>query len=308
MKLGKIRKALEGLLLDVNLGRVTTDKAILTWDSDEDLKSGDFVRGIDEDGNEYNLEDGDYVTDDGKTIVVEGNKVVEIKDKEAEVSNETPTNEEFARTTIQNFEVSYSEKEQLIAAAYRELGGNGYLAEAGDDYAVFYFYNGDWEPAGYMRYDIEWVDGKPVLSNPVEVKPSYVPKTDVANDVVEETKETEVTEVKEVTEEMAGVQEMARLQETDGESPVEPDVEPDEDQPEPASTEETVEDKVAKLEDLVAKLEAQIGELENRIAKLEDRIGKLEETPKTVEEEFRSMSRPKGNGRKENNIIRFAEA
>lgn len=290
MKLGKIRKALEGLLLDVNLGRVTTDKAILTWDSDEDLKSGDFVRGIDEDGNEYNLEDGDYVTDDGKTITVEGNKVVEIKDKEAEVA---PTNEEFARTTIQNFEVSYSEKEQLIADVYRELGGNGYLAEAGETYAVFYLYNGDWEPAGYMRYDIEWVDGKPVLSNPTEVKPGFVVKEE---ETVEETVE-ETTEVKEVTEEMAGVQEMAKLQETDSESPVEPD----EDQPEPASTEETVEDKVAKLEDLVAKLE-------DRIAKLEDRIGKLEEEPKTVEEEFRSMSRPKGNGRKENNIIRFAEA
>lgn len=296
MKLGKIRKALEGLLLDVNLGRVTTDKAILTWDSDEDLKSGDFVRGIDEDGNEYNLEDGDYVTDDGKTIVVEGNKVVEIKDKEAEVSDETPTNEEFARTTIQNFEVSYSEKEQLIADVYRDMGGKGYLAEAGDDYAVFYFYNGDWEPAGYVRYDIEWVDDKPVLSNPVEVKPAFVVKEEekveepVAEEVKEETVE-ETTEVKEVTEEMA------KLQETDDESPVEPD----EDQPEPDAAEETVEDKVAKLEDLVAKLE-------DRIAKLEDRIGKLEEEPKTVEEEFRSMSRPKGNGRKENNIIRFAEA
>lgn len=299
MKLGKIRKALEGLLLDVNLGRVTTDKAILTWDSDEDLKSGDFVRGIDEDGNEYNLEDGDYVTDDGKTIVVEGNKVVEIKDKEAEVSNETPTNEEFARTTIQNFEVSYTEKEQLIAAAYRELGGNGYLAEAGDDYAVFYFYNGDWEPAGYVRYDIEWVDGKPVLSNPVEVKPAFVVKEE---ETVEETGVEETTEVKEVTEEMA------RLQETDSESPVEPD----ETESEPDATNNSVDDTV---EDRVAKLEARIGEQENLVAKLEDRIGeledriaKLEEEPKTVEEEFRSMSRPKGNGRKENNIIRFAEA
>lgn len=291
MKLGKIRKALEGLLLDVNLGRVTTDKAILTWDSDEDLKSGDFVRGIDEDGNEYNLEDGDYVTDDGKTIVVEGNKVVEIKDKEAEVA---PTNEEFARTTIQNFEVSYTDKEQLIAAAYKELGGNGYLAEAGDGYAVFYFYNGDWEPAGYVRYDIEWVDDKPVLSNPVEVKPAFVVKEE---ETVEET-----TEVKEVTEEMAGVQE------TDSESPVEPD----ETESEPDATNDSVDDTV---EDRVAKLEARIGEQENLVAKLEDRIGeledriaKLEEEPKTVEEEFRSMSRPKGNGRKENNIIRFAEA
>lgn len=295
MRLGKIRKALEGLLLDVNLGRVTTDKAIITWDSDEDLKSGDFVRGIDEEGNEYDLEDGDYVTDDGKTIVVEGNKVVEIRDKEAEVSNETPTNEEFARMTIRNFAVSYGEKEQLIADAYTQMGGYGYLTEAGDEYAIFYIYNGDWEPAGYMRYDIEWVDGKPVLSNPVEVKPAFVVK-DVEKEVEEEKKETEVTEEK--------TEEMSKLQEHDNESPVEPDEDKESTEPEPdenKDTEDSMEDRIAKLEELVAKLE-------DRIAKLEDRIGKLEETPKTVEEEFRGLSKPKGNGRKENNIIRFAEA
>lgn len=286
MKLGKIRKALEGLLLDVNLGRVTTDKAIITWDSDEDLKSGDFVRGIDEEGNEYDLEDGDYVTDDGKTIVVEGNKVVEIRDKEAEVA---PTNEEFARMTIRNFEVSYTEKEQLIAEAYTDMGGLGYLAEAGDEYAVFYLYNGDWEPTGYMRYDIEWVGGKPVLSNPVEVKPAYAVK-DVVEEVKKEKKETEVTEEKtEVTEEMS------KLQEQDDESPVEPDGDKESTEPdEKEDTEDSVEDRIAKLEELVAKLE--------------NRIAKLEEEPKTVEEEFRGLNKPKGNGRKENNIIRFAEA
>lgn len=291
MKLGKIRKALEGLLLDVNLGRVTTDKAIITWDSDEDLKSGDFVRGVNEEGNEYDLEDGDYVTDDGKTIVVEGNKVVEIKDKEAEVA---PTNEEFARMTIQNFEVSYTEKEQLIAEAYTNMGGLGYLAEAGDEYAVFYLYNGDWEPAGYMRYDIEWVDGKPVLSNPVEVKPAYavkdVEKTDVEKtDVEEEKKEEEVKEEKK--------EEMSKLQEQDNESPVEPDEDKKSTEPEPdekEDTEDSAEDRIAKLEELVSKLE--------------NRIAKLEENPKTVEEEFRGLNKPKGNGRKENNIIRFAEA
>lgn len=290
MRLGKIRKALEGLLLDVNLGRVTTDKAIITWDSDEDLKSGDFVRGIDEDGNEYNLEDGDYVTDDGKTIVVEGNKVVEIKDKEAEVA---PTNEEFARMTIRNFEVSYSEKEQLIADAYKEMGGLGYLAEAGENYAVFYLYDGNWEPVGYMRYDVEWVEEKPVLSNPTEVKPAYVAK--------EEKGEVEVPAIEEekteVTEEMSKLQEMAKLQEHDDESPVEPDEDKESAEPEPdenKDTEDSVEDRVAKLEELVAKLET--------------RIAKLEENPKTVEEEFRGLNKPKGNGRKENNIIRFAEA
>lgn len=70
---------------------VTTDKGILAWDGDDDLKVGDQVYIEDAEGNRTPAEDGDYKTDDNKTIVVADGKVSEIKDPEVDVE---PTEEE----------------------------------------------------------------------------------------------------------------------------------------------------------------------------------------------------------------------
>ena len=64
---------------------VTTDKGILAWDGDDDLKVGDQVYIEDAEGNRTPAEDGDYKTDDNKTIVVVDGKVSEIKDPEVDV-------------------------------------------------------------------------------------------------------------------------------------------------------------------------------------------------------------------------------
>ena len=64
---------------------VTTDKGILAWDGDDDLKVGDLVYIEDAEGNRTPAEDGDYKTDDNKTIVVADGKVSEIKDPEVDV-------------------------------------------------------------------------------------------------------------------------------------------------------------------------------------------------------------------------------
>lgn len=64
---------------------VTTDKGILSWDGEDDLKTGDSVYVEDADGNRTPAEDGDYKTDDGKVIKVVDGKVSEIADAEAEV-------------------------------------------------------------------------------------------------------------------------------------------------------------------------------------------------------------------------------
>lgn len=72
---------------------VTTDKGILAWDGDEDLKAGDSVYIEDTEGERTPAADGNYVTEDGKTIVVEDGKVSEIRDPEAEVA---PASEEMA--------------------------------------------------------------------------------------------------------------------------------------------------------------------------------------------------------------------
>ena len=77
----------------VEMGNVTTDKGILAWDGDEDLKAGDAVYIEDAEGNRSAAEDGEYVTADNKTIVVVDGKVSEIRDPQAEVAPAEPAEE-----------------------------------------------------------------------------------------------------------------------------------------------------------------------------------------------------------------------
>lgn len=67
---------------------IKTDKAVLTWDSDEDLRAGMDVYVQDENGEYKPAEDGEYVTEDGKTIVVKDGKVESVTDPKAEVDPE----------------------------------------------------------------------------------------------------------------------------------------------------------------------------------------------------------------------------
>ena len=87
-KLKKIKAVLRNLL--VEMGEVSTDKGILVWDGDEDIKVGDAVKGVDEEGNDIEVADGDYTTEDGKVIVVAEGKVTVIKEPE-EMPAEEPT-------------------------------------------------------------------------------------------------------------------------------------------------------------------------------------------------------------------------
>ena len=64
---------------------IKTDKAVLTWDSDEDLRAGMDVYVADENGEYAPAADGEYVTEDGKIIVVKDGKVESITDPKAEV-------------------------------------------------------------------------------------------------------------------------------------------------------------------------------------------------------------------------------
>lgn len=67
---------------------IKTDKAVLTWDSDEDLRAGMDVYVQDENGEYKPAEDGEYVTEDEKTIVVKDGKVESVTDPKAEVDTE----------------------------------------------------------------------------------------------------------------------------------------------------------------------------------------------------------------------------
>lgn len=99
-KLNKIKEVLRSLL--VECGEVSTDKGVVIWDTDEELKIGDAVHTIDENGNDIELEDGEYHTEDKKVIIVENGIVVEIRDNEAEVSSDEPSAEEPEETQEEN--------------------------------------------------------------------------------------------------------------------------------------------------------------------------------------------------------------
>lgn len=101
-KIAKIKAALAKALA-VAFGQVTTDKGILEWDGEEDLKIGDEIYMTAEDGTRTAAEDGDYTIDDGKLIRVADGKVADIIDPEAEVAPETEEVEtEAAEEEVEN--------------------------------------------------------------------------------------------------------------------------------------------------------------------------------------------------------------
>ena len=130
-KLSRLKETLAKLLQE--FGNVTTDRGVLSWDGDEDLKAGDSVYVEDSEGNRTAAEDGDYRTDDNKVIVVVDGKVAEIKDAEAEVAP-AEGEEELIETDKGKLEWD-NEEEDLKAgdAVYvRDEEGNRIPAPDGD--------------------------------------------------------------------------------------------------------------------------------------------------------------------------------
>ena len=104
----------------VEFANVTTDKGILAWDGDEDLKVGDVVYIEDAEGNRTPAEDGDYKTEDGKVIKVAEGKVSEIVDAEAEVDPE----EEQSLASVA------TDKGELLYDGELEVGTEVFVADA----------------------------------------------------------------------------------------------------------------------------------------------------------------------------------
>ncbi|MBR4132258.1 MAG: hypothetical protein IKT99_04710, partial [Oscillospiraceae bacterium] len=87
--MNKIKQAFKALAAVVcRFGYIVTDKAIISWDGDEDLKAGDEVYIEGEDGSREPIADGEYRTEDDKVIVVADGKVAEIRDEKAEVATD----------------------------------------------------------------------------------------------------------------------------------------------------------------------------------------------------------------------------
>ena len=128
-KLSRLKAALAKAFAE--FGNITTDRGILAWDGDDDLKAGDAVYIEDTDGNRTPAEDGDYKTEDNKTIVVVDGKVSEIKDPEAEVE---PATEEMGKVSTDKGDLLYDGEEDLKEgdAVFVEKDGENLPAEDGD--------------------------------------------------------------------------------------------------------------------------------------------------------------------------------
>lgn len=109
MKINRIKAILRSLL--VEMGEVATDKGVLVWNGEEDLKAGDAVKTLNEAGEEIDVEDGEYRTEDRKTIIVKDGKVEEIKDAEAEVADTTKVAEDEAKEEENAEETPKAEEE-----------------------------------------------------------------------------------------------------------------------------------------------------------------------------------------------------
>ena len=114
-KISKLKALLTSILQE--FGNVTTDKGVLAWDGEEDLREGDAVYVLDNEGERTEAGEGEYRTDDGKVIVVVDGKVAEIRDAEAEVAPvpEEEAKEEMGRIPTDKGELLWDGEEDLKA-------------------------------------------------------------------------------------------------------------------------------------------------------------------------------------------------
>lgn len=105
-------------LLDVKMGEMKTDKAVLIWDGDAELAVGMEVFVLNEDGEVIPAADGEYLAEDGsfKTIIVEGGKVTEIKVPDTPVEDEPSAEPEGEGSEENVLEVKNAEDEEVEPA------------------------------------------------------------------------------------------------------------------------------------------------------------------------------------------------
>lgn len=155
-----------------NFGSVSTDAGVLRWEGDEPLKEGDAVQLVDDEGNASDAPAGDYKTETHIISVNDESKVSAIADIEA------PADEPVEAAAVEanpfaaiaeRFSASFDDKYRAIYKALAAIGVDGYIIEAGDDFAVIEEL-GD-EGSKYFRYGVSFSeDGyEATLGNSVEV-------------------------------------------------------------------------------------------------------------------------------------------
>lgn len=100
-KLMKIKEMLSKMLIDVELGALTTDKGVIYWNGDEELAVGDEVLVEDENGEKVQAEAGEYTTDNRTVIVIEDGKVLSITEYTDEVEEQVEDKEAEAEEVVE---------------------------------------------------------------------------------------------------------------------------------------------------------------------------------------------------------------
>lgn len=95
-KIGKLKLELAKLL--ASFAEIKTDKAVLTYPSDEELQVGFDVYVVNENGEYIAPEDGEYKTEDGKIITLVNGRVDKITEVEVEIETEPESEPEVEET------------------------------------------------------------------------------------------------------------------------------------------------------------------------------------------------------------------
>lgn len=193
---------------------MTTDKGVIAWEGEEDIKVGDEVYIEDAEGNRTPATDDTYKTEDGLTIIVTDGKVAEIIEPEAEVEETPEVAEEAAEETTEETPVEETPAEEkvmnTIATDKGELLYEGELAVGTE-----VFVNGEegLVPAEDGDYVLE--DGRTLeVAESKVAKITDAPAEEVTEEPTEEAMAEETPETPVESEEVAALKaEIERLQE-----------------------------------------------------------------------------------------------
>ena len=193
-KMGRLNRLKTALLKAfAEFASMTTDKGILVWDGEDDLKVGDNVFVENPEGERTPAEDGDYTNDDNVVVVVVDGAVSEIRNPEVDIDapeaeEQTEEAENAEETTEEPTEEAVEETTLTpVATDKGDLYCDGELAEGKEVFVLGE--NEEYVPAEDGDYTLE--DGKVVK---------------VAEGKVAEIAETaEVAETEEPSEEMTAL-------------------------------------------------------------------------------------------------------
>lgn len=217
-KVKRFMKSFEAALLKefAIFRSMTTDKGVINWDGDEDIKVGDELYIEDAEGNRTSAADDTYKTEEGMVIIVVDGKVSEILDPEAEVApEETPeVAEEAAEETTEETPVEETPaEEKVMNTIATDKGGLLYEGELAVGTEVFVNGEEGLVPAADEDYVLE--DGRTLeVAESKVVKITDAPAEEATEEPTEEAMAEETPETPVESEEVAALKaEIERLQE-----------------------------------------------------------------------------------------------